>query len=43
MVVLETDLEVSTDHGTVARDGQRIVVTLDRGYRERALARVRLG
>ena len=42
VVVLQTDLDVSTDHGTVARAGQRVVVTLDRGYREPSLARVRL-
>jgi hypothetical protein len=33
---------VSTDHGTVAREGQRVVVTLDQGGGEPALARIRI-
>ena len=42
LVVLETDCEVSTDHGTVAREGQRVVVTLDQSDGEPALARIRI-
>jgi hypothetical protein len=42
LVVLETDCEVSTDHGTVAREGLRVVVTLDRGRGEPAPARIRI-
>jgi beta-galactosidase len=42
LVVLETDCEVSTDHGTVAREGQRVVVTLDRGDAKPAPARIRI-
>jgi beta-galactosidase len=42
LVVLETDCEVSTDRGTVAREGQRVVVTLDKGGGEPALARIRI-
>ena len=42
LVVLETDCEVSTDHGTVAREGQRVVVTLDQGRGEPAPARIRI-
>jgi len=42
LVVLESDLAVSTEHGTVARAGGVVVVTL-KGDREAALALVRFG
>jgi beta-galactosidase len=41
VVILDTEREVTTGHGTVARSGRRAVVTFDAGERG-ALARVRL-
>lgn len=43
LVVLETESEVRTDHGALAREGQRVVVTLDHADGEPALARIRIG
>jgi beta-galactosidase len=45
LVVLDTELEVSTERGTVAREGRRVVVTFGRDNRrpaEPALSRLRL-
>jgi beta-galactosidase len=41
VVVLETDRQVSTDGGTVTREGPRVVVTLGHDDREKTLVRVR--
>jgi hypothetical protein len=42
VLVLDTEREVSTEHGTVSRVGRRSVVTLGAGERS-TLARIRLG
>lgn len=41
-MLLDTECEVSTDHGTVAREGPRVVVTLDPGDAQTALATVQI-
>jgi beta-galactosidase len=41
-VVLETGCDVSTDHGRVAREGPRVVVTLDHRDRAPALATIQI-
>jgi hypothetical protein len=42
LVVLETELEVTTDRGTVDRDGQRVVVTFGHDNGEPVIAKLRL-
>jgi len=41
-VVLETSGEVSTEHGSVARDGQRVIVTLSIATGDDGLAKIQI-